>query len=273
MKVLFQQSTGFMQDELTAWARSFVATEHDVLFFDISKKPIFDAFYETTPDIFIVNRNDADRKLFDISQKYNNCKILIIEDKNYTNEFIKNKNIYTFSYLNKDIFPCFDPYVFKLVESKNNFLSEVNYISSEFNKEYLIFVNKFDMKIFGKGEWSTAKYVGNIREQDKKYIVASCQYSLCASSYKDFKWFVECFSCNKPCFAYKNEYVKSITSNNFCFDNIDAFELTANNFFDIRNEILNTYSSHTQLYNILNKLELESEAKKCLNVAQRIKIN
>lgn len=270
MKVLLQKSTGFMQDELSAWARSFVATEHDVLFFDINQKPIFDAFYEINPDLFILNRNDADRKIFDISQKYNKCKILVVEDKNYEKDFIISKNIYKLSYLNKDIYPCFDPYVFKVCDPKNNFLSEVNYISSEFSKEYLNFVNNFDMKIFGNGNWPTAKYVGKIQEHEKKHIVASCQYSLCGSSYKDFKWFIECVSCNKICYAYKNEHIKEIFLNAFCFNDINKFEITTNNFLDVRNNVLKNYSSHKQLYNILNKIELESEAKKCLNVAQKM---
>ena len=270
MKVLLQQSNGFMQDELSSWARSFVASEHDVLFFNIKKKPIFDAFYEINPDIFIFNRNDSDRKIFDLSQKYNSCKFVSIEDREYKNEFVKNNNIYVLSYINKDIYPCFDPYVFKISNPKNNFLSEVNYISSEFNKEYLTFVNNFDIKIFGKGDWPTAKYLGDIDEYEKKYIIASCQYSLSGSSYKDFKWFIECFCCNKICYAYKNEYIKNIFSNTFCFNDINNFQPTTENFLDIRNIVLQDYSSHKQLYNILNKIELESEAKKCLNVAQKM---
>lgn len=273
MKVLLQKSTGFMQDELSAWARSFVATEHDVLFFDINEKPIFDAFYEINPDLFIVNRNDVDRKMFDISQKYNKCKILVIEDKEYKKEFIKNNNVHILSYLNKDIYPCFDPYVFKIANPKNIFLSEVNYISSEYNKEYLLFVNNFDMKIFGKGDWPTPKYVGDIKEQDKKYIVASCQYALCGSSYKDFKWFIECFSCNKICYSYKNEYIKNLNFNDFSFDDIKNFQPNPKNCLETRRQILHKYSSHNQVYNILNKIELESEAKKCLDVAQKLYLN
>lgn len=274
MKILCQQSNGFYQDEMSAWSKILVYNNNDFTFFDIQKKPVFDAFYEIKPDLFIVNANECTKKLDYLAEKYHSCKIVLLNvEGNFKN--YKQNNIYTFSYLNDDIRPCFDLFIFKESEAKKEYLSEVNYIAREFNKDYLKFMNNFDIKIFGKGHWPTPRFLGNIEDSEKKHVIASCQYSLCGSSYKDIKWFLECVACNKYCFAYKNEYIKNMLSKEFYVDNYkEIFDLIfinqqqnqISNFNLLRDKIIKEYSSKNQIANILKKIGLNEEAEKCLKI-------
>ena len=254
MKVLCQQSTGFVQEEMTAWGRSLISNNHDFLFFDINKKPIFDALYEKKPDIVIVNSDEADRKIVVLAEKYPKCKFVLLDINAYSEIKYDLKNIIRFSYLNNDISPCYDPFVYKIGSSNQKYASEVNCILSEFNKEYLYLSDYFDIKIFGKGKWPITNYVGDISEKEKKDIVASCQYSVCGSTIQDLKWFIECMACHKHCFAYKNEFVKKIFSSDFCFDNPREMIINLENDNQIKHDILENYSSHKQISRILNKV-------------------
>ena len=242
-----------MQEEMTAWGRSLISNNHDFIFFDINKKPIFDAFYEKTPDLFIVHREEADRKIPVLAEKYPKCKFALLELSHYEKRAYDFQNLFYISYLN-DITPCYDPFVYMKAEPDTKYSSEVNCILSESNKEYLYLSNYFNIKIFGKGDWNIVNYVGDVAERDKKHIVSSCQYSVCGSGIKDFKWFVECMASHKYCFAYKNKFVADKFGIDFCFDHPKELIINIENEDKIRNDIIDNYSSHKQIAKLLDKV-------------------
>jgi hypothetical protein len=274
LKILCQESEGFYQAEMSAWSKSFVYQNNEFIFFDRKNKSIFDAFYEIKPDIFLGVADECTKKLDLLAKKYEECKIVLINIENKFNEYSQ-KNIYKLSYLNNDISPCFDFFVFKKGQSKKEYLSEINYIANEYDDFYLKLLNNFDIKIFGKGDWNTPKFLGNIEESEKKHIIASCQYSVCGSKYKDIKWFIECVACDTFCFAYKNEYINKMFSSEFCIDDYkEIFNLIIINkqsdniskFNNLKTSIISNYSSNYQLSNILKKIGLEQEVSKWLKV-------